>query len=135
MNFSFYIALLLALFAPGTTVHIISLYVLVSGTHCSCVWVLPVEYRILVSREERVLLTRNAWFDSGYMYCISAWWLLNELPIFYGEVDSDPDVLSPFRCRMEKSAQPMLQIVVSLEKKKKKMKQRKEGKKQNKHEQ
>ena len=45
---------------------------------------------------------------------ISAWWLLDELPIFYGEVDSDPDVLSPFRCRMEKSAQPMLQIVVSL---------------------
>ena len=39
-----------------------------------------------------ILQLRNAWFDSGYMFCISAWRLRTTVHIFYGEVDSDPEV-------------------------------------------
>ena len=48
MNFTFFIAMLIALCALENVVHYF-LYILVSGSHCFCVWVLPEEYRELDS--------------------------------------------------------------------------------------
>ena len=59
-----------------------------------------------------MLLVRNAWFDSGYMFCISASLLLDELHFLCRGGLGSSDALSPFLCRMEKCAQPMLQLAV-----------------------
>ena len=70
-NFTFYTA---TLFALGNVVHSF-LYILKSGSLCFCVWVLPLENRIRDSSGDAasMLLTRNAWLDSGLIFCTSAW--------------------------------------------------------------
>ena len=40
---------------------------------CVLCLVLLVEYRELYSSGDSVVLGSNAWLDSGYMFCISAW--------------------------------------------------------------
>ena len=61
-------------------------------------------------REILVLLVRNAWFDSGYMFCAVLAFIGRITHIFYVDVDSDCRVFSPFSRRMEKYVQSMLQF-------------------------
>ena len=65
----------------------------VSGSHAPCFFVLPVEYR-LDFREILVCYScAKTWFDSGCMFCIRCGAFGRMAPIFYGEVDSDPEVV------------------------------------------
>ena len=68
---------LLALSALGNMVHyfVISL---VSGSHCRCVWVLPVVFDWISGR----CLGRDSWFDSGYMFRVSFERFFDEFHIF-----------------------------------------------------
>ena len=92
-------------------------YVLVSGSHFLCLGVACGVQGLGSSGDAAMLLfVRNAWLDSGYMFHVSSGRFFGRIAhIFFGKVDSDPEVSrSPRCCRMEKCAQPMLQFAVPL---------------------
>ena len=72
----------------------------VSGSHCLFVWVL----QLSDFREILVLLVRNAWFDSGYMFYAVLAFIERITHFFYVDVDSDCGAFSLFSRRMEKYA-------------------------------
>ena len=60
---------LLAQFALGKMEHYFVLALYLTATCLFYVWVL----KIFILREILLLFARNAWLDSGYMFCISTW--------------------------------------------------------------
>ena len=81
-----------ALFALGHLGHYLLLGVLASGSLCPVSWCCRGVQHGFLGRFFQ-LLVRNTWFDSGYMFCISAWRLGATVHIFYGEVDLNPEVV------------------------------------------
>ena len=89
------------------------LRVLVSVSHCSGCLGDAYEYENWILREMTFLRGCNAWFYSGYMFCVSSLAMDEFHTFFQDAADSNPEAFSPFG-RMEKCAQFVLPVAVFL---------------------
>ena len=108
-----FLSFALALFALGIWC-IISVD-LVPGSHCSGRLGVAEEYRKLDFMGDVSFRGCNAWFDSGYMFCVSTLVAMDVFLTF--STLRQTRILkccSPFCCRTEKRAQSMLLVAVLL---------------------
>ena len=108
-----FLSFALALFALG--IWCIISVVLVSGSHCSGRLGVAEEYGTLVFSGDDCFRGCNAWFDIGYMFCVSTLVAMDEFHTF--SASRQTRILkccSPLWCRTEKCAQLMLLSAVLL---------------------